>query len=143
MKTGKKPFTIELLIQRGRIPKTWYDDILDIGRQGKAEISIVNYMDIAWDTHKRLMDRSPQYFEAVNKAKKLSEEWWVEIARKQWVEGKSKSINSNHWSLMMRNQFGSRWSDRKEYDHTSKGEKLNNNEIKVNIIKPKNEDDED
>lgn len=139
MKRGKKPFNIELLIERGRIPETWYEDILDIGRQGKAEISIVNYMDVSWKTHKLLMERSPEYLQAVNKAKELSEEWWVEIARKQWVEGKSKSINSNHWSLMVRNMFGQRWSDKKEYDHTTKGEKINDNEIKIEIIKPDEE----
>ncbi len=140
MKRGKKPFSIELLVQRGRIPETWYEDILDIGRQGKAEVSIVNYMDISWNTHKRLMERSPQYLKAVNSAKKLSEEWWIEVARKEWVEGKSKNINSNHWSLMVRNMFGERWSDKKEYDHTTKGEKINDNEIKIEIIKP--DDDE-
>ena len=141
MKRGKKPFSIDLLVQRGRIPETWYDDILEIGRQGKAEVSIVVYMGVSWETHKRLMERCPEYLEAVNNAKKLSEEWWVEIARKEWVNGNSKNINSNHWSLMVRNMFGNRWSDKKEYDHTTKGEKINDNEIKIEIIKP--EDDED
>ena len=139
MKRGKKPFTIELLVQRGRIPETWYEDILEIGREGKAEVSIVNYMGISWDTHKRLMERSTKYLEAVNSAKKLSEEWWVEIARKEWVEGNSKNINSNHWSLMMRNQFGNRWSDKKEMDLTSKGGKIGDNQIEVKIIKTTNQ----
>lgn len=134
-KRGRKPYNIELLIERGKIPETWYEDILDIGRSGKAEVSIVNYMDISWDTHKRLMGRSKKYLEAVNKAKKLSEEWWVEIARKQWVDGKSKGINSNHWSLMVRNMFGDRWSDRKETDITSKGDKITDNSISVEIIR--------
>ena len=142
MKRGKKPFTIELLVQRGRIPETWYEDIIQIGSEGKAEVSIVNYMGINWDTHKRLMERSTKYLEAVNIAKKLSEEWWVEIARQEWVKGNSKSINSNHWSLMMRNQFGSRWSDKKEMDLTSKGDKINDNTISVEIIK-KTEDNDD
>ena len=137
MKRGKKPFSIDLLVERGRIPETWYDDILEIGRQGKAEVSIVVYMDVSWETHKRLTERCPEYLEAVNKAKELSEEWWVEIARKEWVKGNSKNINSNHWSLMVRNMFGKRWSDKKEYDHTTKGESISNlNEIKVDIIKP-------
>ena len=142
MKRGKKPFTIDLLVQRGRIPETWYEDIIQIGSQGKAEVSIVNYMGINWDTHKRLMERSTKYLEAVNITKKLSEEWWVEIARQEWVKGNSKSINSNHWSLMMRNQFGSRWSDKKEMDLTSKGDKINDNTISVEIIK-KTEDNDD
>lgn len=142
MKRGKKPFNIELLIERGRIPETWYDDILDIGRQGKAEVSIVNYMDISWNTHKVLMERSSEYLKAVNTAKKLSEEWWVEIARKEWMEGNSRGINSNHWSLMVRNMFGERWSDKKEMDLTSKGDKLNSdNQIQIEIVRKKIEDE--
>jgi len=141
-KRGAKPFNIKLLVERGRIPETWYEDILDIGRQGKAEVSIVNYMGISWNTHERLKGRCPKYMKAVNTAKKLSEEWWVEIARKQWVEGKSKSINSNHWSLMVRNMFGDRWSDRKETDITSKGDKITDNTIAVEIIRKTQDEDE-
>jgi hypothetical protein len=141
MKRGKKPFTIDLLVQRGRIPETWYEDILEIGRQGKAEVSIVVYMDISWNTHKLLLERSPEYLKAVNAAKKLSEQWWIEIARQEWVKGNSRSINSNHWSLMVRNMFGERWSDKKEMDLTSKGEKINDNNITVEIIKKTQEDD--
>lgn len=141
-KRGKKPFTIDLLVQRGKIKETWYEDILDIGRQGKAEISIVNYMDISWNTHKVLLERSPEYMKAVNTAKKLSEEWWIEIARQEWLKGNSKSINSNHWSLMMRNMFNSRWSDRKEMDLTSKGDKINDSTISVEIIKKQDDKEE-
>jgi len=145
MKRGKKPFTIDLLVQRGRIPETWYEDILEIGRQGKAQVHIVDYMDINWDTHKRLMERSPKYMEAVNKAKKLSEKWWYDIVHQEWIDGNSKNINSQHWSLIVRNQFGERWSDRKEHDITSKGEKINDNTISVEIIKTTNgrEDNEE
>ena len=142
MKRGKKPFTIDLLVQRGRIPETWYDDIIEIGSQGKAEVSIVVYMGINWDTHKRLMERSPKYLEAVNTAQKLSEEWWMEIARKEWINGNSKNINSNHWSLIMRNMFKTRWSDKKEHDITSMGEKINDlNQIQIEIIKPKDKEE--
>ena len=141
---GKKPFTIELLVQRGGIPETWYEDILDIGRQGKAEVSIVNYMDISWNTHQRLMERSPEYLKAVNNAKKLSEEWWVEIARKQWVDGNSKSINSNHWSLMMRNMFNNRWSDKKDYDIKSDGQSIKPDQgIIIEVIQPKKDENTD
>ena len=140
MKRGKKPFTIDLLVQRGRIPETWREDIIEIGRQGKAEVSIVVYMGISWNTHKLLMERSPEYLKAVTTAQKLSEEWWMEIARKEWIEGNSKNINSNHWSLIMRNMFKDRWSDRKDVDITSKGDKINDNTISVEIIKKTQED---
>jgi DNA-binding CsgD family transcriptional regulator len=141
MKRGKKPFTIDLLVQRGRIPETWKEDILEIGASGKAEVSIVKYMGISWNTHKRLLERSPEYLKAVHSAQVLSEEWWMEIARKEWIEGNSKNINSNHWSLIMRNQFKDRWSDRKDVDVTTKGDKIGDNQISVEIIKKEIEDD--
>jgi len=88
------------------------------------------------------MERSPKYLEAVNSAKKLSEEWWMEIARKEWINGNSKNINSNHWSLIMRNMFKDRWSDKKEHDITSMGEKINDlNQIQIEIIKPKDKEE--
>ena len=140
MKRGKKPFTIDLLVQRGRIPETWYDDIIQLGKEGSAEVHIVSYMDISWKTHKLLMDRCPEYLQAVNDAQRESEKWWFEIAKKEWVNGNSKSINSNHWSLIVRNMFKDRWSDKKDVDITSKGDKINDNTISVEIIKKTQED---
>ena len=140
MKRGKKPFTIELLVQRGRIPETWYEDIIQLGKEGSAEVHIVSYMKINWDTHKRLMERSPKYLEAVKQAQTESEKWWMDIAKKEWIEGNSKNINSNHWSLIMRNMFKDRWSDRKDVDITSKGDKINDNTISVEIIKKAQQD---
>lgn len=135
MKRGKKPFTIDLLVQRKRIPETWREDIINLGKEGSAEVHIVSYMKVNWDTHKRLMERCPEYLETVKEAQSESEKWWFEIAKKQWVEGNSKNINSNHWSLIMRNMFKDRWSDRKDVDITSKGDKINDNTISVEIIK--------
>lgn len=98
-------------------------------------------MDISWDTHKRLMDRSKKYLEAVTKAQMESEKWWIDIAKKEWVEGSSRNINSNHWSLMVRNMFKDRWSDRKETDITSKGDKITDNTISVEIIRKIQDED--
>lgn len=142
MKRGKKPFTIELLVQRGRIPSTWKEDIRELGKTGCAEVHIVNYMGISWKTHKTLMERSNEYFQSVIQAQSLSEQWWLDIAKQEWVKGNSRSINSNHWSLIMRNMFKDRWSDRKDVDITSKGDKINDNTISVEIIK-KTEDNDD
>jgi len=141
MKRGSKPYTIQLLVERGVIKDSWYEDIIQLGREGSAEVHIVSYMDISWDTHKRLMDRSKKYLEAVTKAQMESEKWWIDIAKKEWVEGSSRNINSNHWSLMVRNMFKDRWSDRKETDITSKGDKITDNTISVEIIRKIQDED--
>jgi hypothetical protein len=88
------------------------------------------------------MERSTEYFQSVNEAQSLSEQWWLDITRQEWVKGNSRSINSNHWSLIMRNMFKDRWSDRKDIDVTTMGDKINDNTISVEIIKKQNTDDE-
>jgi hypothetical protein len=81
-----------------------------------------------------------EFREAVNKTTELSQEWWVNIAQKRWIEGTEKNINSNHWSLIMRNMFKEDWSDRKDIDVTTQGDKLNDKDIIVKVIPPKEEE---
>ena len=141
-KRGAKPFNIELLVERERIPETWYADIIELGKTGSAEVHIVSYMGISWNTYQRLKDRCPKFLKAVEISKIESEKWWIDIAKKEWVDGNSRNINSNHWSLVVRNQFGQRWSDRKETDITSKGDKITDNTISVEIIRNIQDEDE-
>lgn len=143
-KRGRPPYkTMEALVHRGKVPTTWKEDIIEIGRQGKTQVHIVNYMGINWDTYKRLQERDPIFLEVVNKALSLSEQWWIDIASSMWLEGKAKNINSQHWSLMMRNLFRERWSDRKDYDIKTDGKPItSDNQIIVEIVKPKVEEKE-
>ena len=106
-----------------------------MGREGKALVHIVNYLNITFDTFYRLKERDPEFLETVNRMKELSEEWWIEIARREWLNGNSKTINSNHWSLMMRNMFNDRWKDRKDYDVKTDGQPITQqNKIEVEIL---------
>lgn len=141
MKTGRKPFTIELLVQRGIFPSDWVEKLLEIGRNGGNRTDMLLLLNVSRDTFYRLMERSPKFLDAVNTSMEYSEQWWYNIAKREWITGNSKSINSNHWSLIMRNQFKDRWSDRKEHDITSMGEKINpDNNIVVEVIRPKEDD---
>lgn len=127
---------MEMMVQRGYIPESWEQDILTMGSEGKSLVHILNYLNISWDTFYRLMDRDPKFLETVNKFKKLSEQWWLDIVQREWINGNSKSINSNHWSIIMRNMFKERWSDRKEVDLTSGGDKLQKEPtLQIEIIK--------
>lgn len=141
MKTGRKPFTIELLVQRGIFPSDWVEKLLEIGRNGGNRTDMLLLLNVSRDTFYRLMERSPKFLDTVNTSMEYSEQWWYNIAKREWITGNSKSINSNHWSLIMRNQFKDRWSDRKEHDITSMGEKINpDNNIVVEVIRPKEDD---
>lgn len=144
MKRGRKPFSIELLVERGRFPTDWKKKLLEIGMNGGNQTDMILLLNVSRGTFYRLMERSSDFLNTVNRAMEYSEQWWYNIAKTEWIKGNSKSINSNHWSLIMRNQFGDRWSDRKEHDITSKGEKINNdNNINVEIIRTKDDEDKD
>ena len=136
MKRGRKLFTIELLVERGRFPENWKDVLIEIGRGGGNRIDMMIELDLNQDTFARLMNRSPEFADAVNKALRLSEQWWINIAKQEWIKGNSKSINSNHWSLIMRNMFKDNWSDKKDVDITTKGDKIESvKTIEVEIVK--------
>jgi hypothetical protein len=65
----------------------------------------------------------------------------MKFMEESFINGKSKDINSNLWSLVMRNKFKEDWSDRKEMDVTTQGEKIkNDNDIIVKVIPPKDTD---
>ena len=136
MKRGRKLFTIELLVERGRFPENWKDVLIEIGRGGGNRIDMMLELNVNKETFTRLMDRSPEFMETVNTALSYSEQWWVNIAKQEWIKGNSKSINSNHWSLIMRNMFKDNWSDRKDVDITTKGDKIDGvKTIEVEIVK--------
>jgi len=138
MKTGRKPFTIQVLVEKGLFPENWKEMLYEIGKEGGNKTDMILKLNIARDTFYRLINRSPEFSNAVNKAMEYSEKWWYDIAKKEWIKGNSKSINSQHWSLIMRNQFTERWSDKKEVDITSMGNQIKDDEIKIHIIKPDN-----
>lgn len=136
MKRGRKLFTIELLVERGRFPENWKDVLIEIGRGGGNRIDMMLELNVNKETFSRLMDRSPEFMETVNTALSYSEQWWINIAKQEWIKGNSKSINSNHWSLIMRNMFKDNWSDKKDVDITTKGDKIDSvKTIEVEIVK--------
>ena len=143
-KVGRPRKTMKYLVERGLIPENWKEEMLQMGREGKSLVHLVNYLNVRWDTFNRLKERDKEFLETVNKFQELSEEWWIELVRREWINGNSRSINSNHWSLIMRNMFKDRWSERKEVDITSKGNELNkDNTIQVEILGLDKEKDEE
>ena len=136
-----KKYIINKLVETGRWSENWKEELYQLGREGKTKVHIMNHFDLSRTSYYDLMRDDKDFNEAVNKAMELSQEWWVNIAQKRWIEGTEKNINSNHWSLMMRNMFKDDWSDRKDIDVTTQGDKLkNDNDIVVKIIPPKDID---
>lgn len=132
-----KKYTIKRLVQSGRWKETWKEEMYALGKEGKTRTHIINYFGLSRQSYYDLYRDDKEFYEAVNKTMEYSQQWWIDIAQKRWIEGTEKNINSNHWSLIMRNMFKEDWSDRKDIDVTTQGDKLNDKDIIVKVIPPK------
>ena len=120
----------------------WKDIILQCGREGKHVTEFLVQLGISWDGHHALIKRNKAYSEAVQEYQKLCENYWYEMARKNMEKNGGNGFNSRLWSLIMRNKFGNNWNESTKVDVTTNGEQINkDNNIVVEIIKPKDEDD--
>jgi len=142
MKTGRKPFSVELLVERGVFPENWKDLILDLGRQGKNKLDFAIELNISRKTLYRLMDRSDEFRGTINQALELSEKWFIKVAVDKWGEDGAKGLNTTFMKYYLQNVYrDSDWKDEQHIDVKTDGNPINNiNEIKVDIIKPKDDE---
>lgn len=120
---------------------TWYDIIIEAGQQGRHVTQFLLELGISWEGHNALLKRNKKYSEAVDEYHKLCENYWYNLAHNSMAENGGNGFNSRLWSLIMRNKFGSRWSEQSRVDVTTQGNAINNTPIQIEIIK-KNIDDE-
>ena len=138
MGVGRPKIRIEDLVAKGLWPEDWKEIIHQMGREGKQHTHIMERFDLARDTFYKLKQRDSEFSEAVKKAETYAQNYWMKFMEDSFVKGDSKSINSNLWSLVMRNKFKDDWSEKKEIDVTTQGDKIKgDNDIVVKIIPPK------
>jgi hypothetical protein len=130
---------------RPRIPISlqplWKEIIIEAGINGHHITHFLMELGLSWDQHYKLLDRNKEYHKTVKEYNKLCEQWWYEKAREAIESGNSNRFNQRLWTVIMKNKFRDQWSDSKEIDITTGGDKLNQeNLIQVEIIK-KNLDD--
>lgn len=142
--SGRPRKTMEALVSRGKVPATWREDILEMGRKGKNKIHYANYLGISRDTMYRIMERDPIFLDTIKKALQLSEEWFISKAEKAWEENSGKNINTTFMKYYLQNVFrDSGWVDRTDITTDNKPITTDNN-IVVDIVLPKKpEDNED
>jgi hypothetical protein len=125
------------------LPNGWELRLLEMGREGMLDVDARVYLGISKDTFYRLLDEEPNFSEAVNAMREASHTWWASIPRKGFKDGTSKNLNSNLYSLVMRNKFGDEWNTEKKVDITSGGEKIEGTKkYEIEIIKKTIEDNE-
>lgn len=123
------------------IPDGWREIILDAGAQGKHITDFLITLGISWDGHYALIKRNQRYSETIQEYQKLCEQWWYEKARTSMEESEGAGFNTKLFSLIMRNKFGNHWSEASRVDVTTNGDKIQQNSIQIEIIKPKLEDE--
>ena len=131
---------MEALVHRGKVPATWKEDILALGKRGKNKIHYVNYLGISRDTFYKIMDRDPDFSGTIKKALSYAEEWFISKAEEAWDENTGKNVNTTFMKYYLQNVYrDSGWVDRT--DITTDNKPITpDNQIQIEIIKPKDED---
>lgn len=117
-------------------PKNWKEELARMGADGMLDVDIKVYLNISNDTFARLLVDEPQFLEVVSQARQLSHAWWVSISRNSFASGTSKQVNSQLYSLILRNRFKDEWNAENKVDITSGGEKIDSNKkIEIEIVR--------
>jgi len=140
---GRPRKTMEALVSRGIVPSTWKEDILEMGRKGKNKLHYANYLGITRNTMYRIMERDPDFLHTIEQALEYSEEWFISKAVDAWDENTGKNVNTTFMKYYLQNVYrNSGWVDRT--DITTDNKPLtSDNQIEIQIIKPKDEDTSD
>ena len=143
MKRGKKPFSVELLVDRGIFPPDWKEIIYQRGKEGGNKLDFAIELNINRKTLYSLMDRSEDFRSTIEKALQYSEQWFISKAMNDWKENTGKNINSNFFKYYAQNVYrDSEWIDRS--DITTDGKSITpDNQIQIEIIRKKEDEDTD
>jgi len=118
------------------LPKNWKLMCQEMGREGHFDVDLRVALGITKETFYSLYENEQEFYEAVNEFRELSHNWWNSIPRKGFKNGESKNLNSNLYSLIMRNRFKDDWNASSNVDITTGGDKLESNKkIEIEIIK--------
>jgi hypothetical protein len=120
-----------------QFPKGWKEELVRMGQDGQLDIDAKVYLNISNDTFTRLLNEEPQFLEAISMMRQLSHAWWARLPRESFRSGTSKQMNSQLYSLVMRNKFKDEWNHAEnKVDITTQGDKIDSNKkIEIEIIK--------
>lgn len=135
--------TMEALVHRGRVPATWKEDILELGKKGKNKLQYANYLGISRDLLYRIIDRDPDFAGTINKALQYSEDWFLSKAIDAWDNNTGKNVNTTFMKYYLQNTYrDSGWVDRTDITTDNKPLTADSQKIVVDIILPKKEDED-
>ena len=125
------------------LPNNWQLMCQEMGREGHFDVDLRVRLGITKETFYSLLENEPEFYEAINEFRELSQNWWNSIPKKGFKDGTSKNLNSNLYALIMRNRFKDDWNVEKKVDITTGGDKIDGNKkIEIEIIKTKLDDED-
>ena len=118
-------------------PKNWKEELARMGSEGQLDIDAKVFLNISNETFTRMMIEESEFAEAISMMRQLSHSWWARLPRQAFGSGTSKQMNSNLYSLVMRNKFKDEWNHAEnKVDITTQGEKIDSDKkIEVEIIR--------
>jgi len=118
-------------------PKGWKEELARMGSEGMLDIDAKVYLHISNETFSRLLEREPDFLEAVSVMRQLSHAWWARLPRESFGSGTSRQMNSQLYALVMRNKFKDEWNNAEsKVDITTQGDKIDSNKkIEIEIVK--------
>jgi len=118
-------------------PKGWKEQLIKMGSEGQMDIDAKVYLHISNETFSRLLEREPEFLEVVSMMRQASHAWWGRLPRESFGSGTSRQMNSQLYSLIMRNRFKDEWNQAEnKVDITTGGDKLDSNKkIEIEIVK--------
>lgn len=117
------------------LPSNWKEIILSVASEGGLNIHFQNALGLSRRNYSELKEHYPEFDDAIEHGKRVSEEWWVNKAIRAFEGEKSKMFNQHLWAFVMKNRFNENWKEKTEMDITSKGKEVNTTPIQIEIIK--------
>ena len=118
-KDKKKPVGRPLTTTKN-FPKGWQSEVINLGEQGASDVELRGFLNcICHETWERLLKDDREFSETIKEARAKCEIWWQRVGR---LNLENKDFSPTLWYMNMKNRFG--WADKKEIDHTSKGEAI-------------------
>jgi len=120
-----------------QFPKDWREELIRMGKEGMLDIDAKCYLNISNETFTRMMIEDNDFAEAISMMRQLSHSWWARLPRESFGSGTSRQMNSQLYSLVMRNKFKDEWNHAEnKVDITTQGDKIDSNKkIEIEIIK--------
>lgn len=88
-------------------------------REGASKCEVAGELGISEETLYAWRKKHPLFSEAIQIGGQLSKQWWYKQGRKNL---ENKDFNPRLWYMNMKNRHG--WADKKQIDHTSKGQSI-------------------